>query len=377
MSNAPTSWPDVSLGEICEFKYGKSLPEEKRAGGEIAVYGSNGIVGRHNEPITEGPAIIVGRKGSFGEVHLSSEPCWPIDTTYFIDSSATKTDLRWLAYRLKGLGLTRLNKAAAVPGLNREDAYRQKLKLPPLAEQRRIAEVLDRAEALRAKRRATLAQLDSLAQSLFLNLFGYPGTNPKGWAKGTLGEVATFVGGGTPSRARPEFYSGSICWATSKDMKCEVLDDTQEHITEEAIEQSATNLVSAGTVLIVVKSKILAHSLPVAIARVPTCFGQDLKGIKVSDRCDVVFAATSLRLGKRWLLQRARGINTEGLTLDHLRAFPLLLPPMKLQREFARRVGEVDKLKTAQRASLAEMDALFATLQHRAFRGELWPRSDR
>jgi len=243
--------------------------------------------------------------------------------------------------------------------------------LPPLAEQRRIAEVLDRAEALRAKRRAALAQLDTLTQSLFLDLFGDPATNPKGWPKGTLGEVATFVGGGTPSRARPDFYGGSICWATSKDMKCEFLVDTQEHVTEEAIEQSATNLVPAGTILIVVKSKILAHSLPVAIARVPTCFGQDLKGIKISERCDAAFITTALRSGKRWLLERARGINTEGLTLDHLKAFPLPLPPLTLQREFARRGKTVEKLKTAHRASLAELDAFFASLQHRAFRGEL------
>jgi type I restriction enzyme S subunit len=104
---------------------------------------------------------------------------------------------------------------------------------------------------------------------------------------------------------------------------------------------------------------------------VPTCFGQDLKGITVSKRCDVAFIATALRSGKRWLLERARGINTEGLTLDHLKAFPLLLPPIELQREFERRVGLVEKLKTAHRKSLAELDALFAALQHRAFRGEL------
>ena len=154
-------------------------------------------------------------------------------------------------------------------------------------------------------------------------------------------------------------------------MKSEFLDDTQEHITNEAIQQSATNLVPAGTALIVVKSKILAHSLPIAIARVPTCFGQDLKGMTVSERADVGFVTAALRCGKRWLLERTRGLNTEGLTLDHLRAFPLPIPPLDLQHEFARRVAAVEKLKTAQSAALAELDALFASLQHRAFRGEL------
>jgi type I restriction enzyme S subunit len=240
-----------------------------------------------------------------------------------------------------------------------------------LTEQRRIAGVLDRTDALRAKRRAALAQIDSLTQSIFLDMFGDPTVNPTGLSKGVLGHVAKFVGGGTPSRARPEYFAGSICWATSKDMKCEFLDNTEEHITQQAVEDSATKIVPAGAILVVVKSKILAHHLPVAVARVPTCFGQDLKGIVLNDGFEVSFVATSLRLGKKWLLERARGINTEGLTLDHLRAFPMLTPAKNLQRDFARCVAEVEKLRAAHRVSLAELDALFAVLQHRALRGEL------
>jgi type I restriction enzyme S subunit len=81
--------------------------------------------------------------------------------------------------RLRDLGLTGLNRAAAIPGLNREDAYRQTLLLPPLAEQKRIAGILDAADLLRAKRREALAHLDSLLQATFLDLFGDPVTNPK------------------------------------------------------------------------------------------------------------------------------------------------------------------------------------------------------
>lgn len=267
--------------------------------------------------------------------------------------------------------ITRGARGVAQPGVNATTLRALEIPLPPLPEQRRIVEMLDRSEGLRVKRRAALTQLDTFTQAVFLDLFGDPTTNPMGWTKGVLGDVATFVGGGTPSRARPDYFTGSICWATSKDMKSEFLDDTEERITQQAIEDSATKLVPAGTILVVVKSKILAHHLPVAVARVPTCFGQDLKGIALRERFEVSFVATALRLGERSLLERARGINTEGLTLDHLRAFPLLMPPVSLQSEFARRVATVEKLKTTHRASLAELDALFASLQHRAFRGEL------
>lgn len=144
-------WAEVALGDVCTFRYGKSLPAAAREVGSIPVDGSNGAVGSHTSAITHGPTIIVGRKGSFGEVKFSPVACWPIDTTYFVDETSTAAHLPWLAYRLEQFGLKSLNRAAAVPGLNREDAYRLRLLLPPLKEQRRIADILDQADALRAK----------------------------------------------------------------------------------------------------------------------------------------------------------------------------------------------------------------------------------
>ena len=178
----------LPLGEICEFKYGKSLPASTRDGGNFDVYGSNGVVGQHSETITSGPTIVVGRKGSIGELNFSNESCWPIDTTYYVDASSTSADLRWLYHALSGLHLTELNKSAAIPGLNRNDAYEKKLRVPSLAEQRRIAAILDKAEALRSKRREAIAKLDQLLQSVFLEMFG----GDKDWSIQTMVIWLTF-----------------------------------------------------------------------------------------------------------------------------------------------------------------------------------------
>ena len=112
MKSSLTDWKETKLGEICELLYGKSLPKRSRIPGNVPVYGSNGPVGTHNEHLISGPAIIIGRKGSIGEIHLVKDECWPIDTTYYIDSSVTKCDLMWLAFYLKSLNLSNLNKAA-------------------------------------------------------------------------------------------------------------------------------------------------------------------------------------------------------------------------------------------------------------------------
>ncbi|MBI0320652.1 restriction endonuclease subunit S, partial [Streptomyces javensis] len=76
-------WTTEALGELCELKYGKSLPAKARSGEGFPVFGSSGLVGAHEKAIQRGPGIIVGRKGSIGEVHWSEDDFWPIDTTYF------------------------------------------------------------------------------------------------------------------------------------------------------------------------------------------------------------------------------------------------------------------------------------------------------
>jgi type I restriction enzyme S subunit len=179
----------VELGDVCEFTYGESLIETKRKHGKIPVYGSNGIVGWHNKAITRGSTIIIGRKGSIGKVHFSPVPCYPIDTTYYIDKTKIACDLRWLYYLLLELDLTNLNKSAAVPGLNRNDAYEKKITLPPLTQQKRIAAIAQKADRLRRTRRYALQLSNTYLQSVFLEMFGDPATNPLGWKTKCLGEL--------------------------------------------------------------------------------------------------------------------------------------------------------------------------------------------
>jgi len=255
--------------------------------------------------------------------------------------------------------------------LNTKSIAAAEVPLPPLAEQRRVADILDRGASLLSRRRLALTRLETVVSSIFVEMFGDPWTNPKGWPLGTLGEVATFVGGGTPRRAVQEYYTGSLCWATPKDIHGRFLDSTQEHVTETAVQNSATKLVPPGTILVVVKSKVLARRLPVVVTRVETCFGQDLKGILLDKRCTASYVASAMRINEEWLLRQARGINTEGLSLEHLRSFPLMLPPAAVQAKFARRLDRVEELTQKMAVSAAHLDDLVATLQHRAFGGEL------
>ena len=157
----PLGWAWSSLGEIVELKYGKGLPAKSRnSSGNILVYGSNGVVGNHDKALTGSPAIVVGRKGSVGEVHISMTPCWPIDTTYFIDLFPPGLDAAFLFRYLRSQRIGDLDRSTAVPGINRGDLYRVPMPLPPLSEQRRI---IAKIEALfEQSRTATAVKIRAL-----------------------------------------------------------------------------------------------------------------------------------------------------------------------------------------------------------------------
>jgi len=141
------SWIEKSLGEILVLNYGKGLPEKKRIKGEFPVYGSNGIVGWHNEPFVNHRGLIVGRKGSAGNVHFSSKPFCPIDTTFFVTDKDTQLNLIFLYYLLLHINLKRILGDVGVPGLNREMAYKETALFPPKkSEQQKIAHVLSKVQ---------------------------------------------------------------------------------------------------------------------------------------------------------------------------------------------------------------------------------------
>lgn len=142
-------WEKVKLGEVCSFEYGGAMPEKNRVAGDYPVVGSNGIIGTHNDYLVNGPTIVVGRKGSAGEVNWVEENCFPIDTTYFVKiKDRIELELKFLYFVLLDLGLQSLRGGGAVPGLNRKDVYEKEIFLPPLATQKQIVEKIEAERVL-------------------------------------------------------------------------------------------------------------------------------------------------------------------------------------------------------------------------------------
>lgn len=362
------SWPKVPLGEVCEFKYGKSLAAGSRDGGAYPVYGSNGLVGRHSQSLTVGPTIIVGRKGSFGEVAYSPYPCWPIDTTYFIDSTCTKADLKWLSYRLTGLGLTSLNRAAAVPGLNREDAYRQELLLPPLDEQRRITAILDQAESVRTQRHNIIRHTDALASSIFIDMFGDPIRNPMGFPLAKLGEIGELDRGVSRHRPRndPALLGGPYPLIQTGDVARSGGQITNYSATYSELGLAQSKLWPAGTLCIT----IAANIAQTGVLTFPACFPDSVVGF-TADKATTTYVRVWLNFLQPTLEASAPQSAQRNINLAILRGLPIPVPgPDQIQR-FDEVVDRVQHQQYRNREARTKDGELFQSLQSRAFSGQL------
>ena len=164
-------WEVKRLETIVELAYGAALPESHRNKGDVPVVGSNGIVGYHDKPLTKGPTIVIGRKGSAGEVTWVEEACFPIDTTFFVQFRRSLDSPRFLYFLLLTLNLPELARAEGVPGLNRNDVYSRRVGVPSATEQQKIADCLSSLDELIELQAKQLEALKAHKKGLMQQLF--------------------------------------------------------------------------------------------------------------------------------------------------------------------------------------------------------------
>jgi type I restriction enzyme, S subunit len=381
--SSTSGWRESVLGEEIALQYGKSLRTDKREAGTIKVYGSNGVVGHHSRAAVKGPGIIVGRKGSVGEIAYSPKDFWPIDTTYYVEN---KRDNNWLFlyYLLATLGLNSLNSHSAVPGLNRESAYPIRCSIPPKPEQEIIAAVLWKLQRAIATQDRLLQATRDLRQSAMHRLFtrglrGEPlkdteiGPMPESWRPRPLPELCEIWSGGTPRKSTPEFWKGDIPWVSGKDLKSVELDDAIDHVSAEGV-KAGSKLAPSGSVLLLVRGMGLAKDLPVSVITRPMAFNQDIKALVPRDEYSGRFIRSAIYVAKERLRSQivpsAHGTMT--LNLNDLETFLLACPSTVDEAEaIAAALATIDRKIAHHRAKRAALDALFQTLLHKLMTAQI------
>ncbi len=249
-------------------------------------------------------------------------------------------------------------------------ANKTQIPLPPLAEQKRIAKILDAADALRTKRRESLAQLDTLLQSTFLEMFGDPVTNPMGWELEPLGKICDVRDGTHDS---PKYVQEGYPLLTSKNFRDGAIDcEGANLITDEDFHQiNKRSKVDVGDIVMPMIGTI---GNPVLVEQEPDFAIKNVALIKFASDSPANRFVRSLLCSHYFdqvTAKANRGGTQKFVALKDLRGMPIPLPPIKLQNRFASIVESVEAQKATQRQHLEELDTLFAALQQRAFNGEL------
>ena len=310
-------------------------------------------------------------EGGFGAFCKVLRPRPGVDPAYFAHFFKTHDYRRRVSALAAGININ---------NLRNEHLDDMMIPYPALPEQRRIAEVLDRTEALRAKRRAALVQLDALTQSVFLDMFGDPARNPKGWPVVRFGDLLANIDSGwsPPCLDRPAMDHewgvlklGAVTW-------CEY-DPTENKALPPEVEPDVDIEVKAGDLLFsrkntydLVAACALVHDTPPRLMMSDLIFRLRLRADAAMDPCFLhqLLMYPTKRKGIQRLAGGSAG-SMPNISKARLASARIEVPPLPLQRAFAKHVTAIQSLKRSYGASLIELGGLAASLQYRAFRGEL------
>lgn len=406
-----TAWPEVALGDVADFVRGVTFKpgdlKELGAPGTVACLRTSNVQTELSlEDVWAIPETRAGRPDQelrCGDLLVSSANSWnlvgkcswvgdlPWRATFggFVTTIRARPDrldpryfFRWFSSPttqavIRSFGRRTTN----ISNLNLDRCRRLTFRLPPLEEQRRIAAILDAADELRAKRRAALALLDSLTESIFFDMFGRgrisPVTvsrqeldHPEGWRWETLTDVARLATGHTPDREVPDYWDGDIPWISLTEIRGldgTVANGTDLRVSQAGIDHSSSVILPTGTVCF---SRTASIGFVTMTGR-PMATSQDFVNWVCGDRLRPLYLMHALLRSREQLRALSAGSTHKTIYMRIAEQFRALIPPLPLQDEFVSRVDELTRQRRRGSDSETRLDELFASLQHRAFRGEL------
>ncbi|MDL9994853.1 restriction endonuclease subunit S [Bacillus stercoris] len=390
----PENWIWVKLLNgyaVCLDKYRKPVNAEERAKrvGNIPYYGATGQVGWIDDYLTDEELVLLGEDGVpflepfKNKAYIIREKAWVNNHAHILRSIfGSEGNLFLLHY------LNQFNFNGYVSGTTRLKLTQKKMAiipvpLPPLNEQKRIAEKVERllskieeAKQLieEAKETFELRRASIIRTILKEELSN--GKLPTGWRNIKVKDLFTIFGGGTPSKAKEEYWNGRIPWISAKDMKTTFISKTMDYITEEGLNNSSAKLAKRGSVAMVVRSGILQRTLPVAFLLSECTVNQDLKVFDSGDELINKYFLWYVKGNERNLLHNysKSGTTVNSIEFEKFKSHEILLPPMDVLKQRIDKIENViEKEKSANvMLNLANsIDELKSSILSKAFRGEL------
>ena len=412
----PNGWTKFRFDSYLVLNYGKSQTKQNRKTGNIPIYGSSGITGYHNKALILTPCLVVGRKGSAGNISYVNEPCWPLDTTYFIDKFPTHA-VKFLFWLLHYMQLNVLDTSTAIPSLRRDDVYSLQVIMPPLPEQHRIVAKIEsifaqidacqkKLKLLATQTKSTTGRLSQLKSSVLKQAFegklvpqdphdesadklltkinpNYINDTesktdglPSGWIKTKINYISELIGGGTPSRKNLQYFDGNIVWLTPTEIpkhKIAMMSNSREKITKLGLQKSSAKLIPKDAVLLTSRASIGF----VAIAGTQVTTNQGFASFVCNNSTFNHYLAYWLWGNKALLEINATGTTFKEIPKSKLRNLEIPLPPLNEQHRIVTKTesifSKIDAVEKTVSESISALDTLKQSVLKQAFEGNLLP----
>jgi len=376
------AWEVKKLGEVLKLEYGKPLPAEKRnPNGKYPVYGANGEKNRSDEYFYDKLSIIVGRKGSAGEINFTEEKFWPLDVTYFVTFDNKEYDLKFIYYLLSKLELPSLAKGVK-PGINRNEVYSINAQIPSLPEQKRIVAILDDGfeSIIKAKENAekNLKNAKEIFESYLQNVFENKGEGGEGKK---IHEITKVING--YSFNSKDFSSKNVIKSvkiTNVGVK-EFIEETDNYLPEKCKETLKEFQVKEGNIVIALTRTIIAAGLKVAV--VPKSYDGALLNQRVAalipndksinQQYLYHFLCTDTVI--KYVTTNVKTLMQPNLSINDLKNLIVPCPSLSEQQSIVQKLdtlsAETKKLEAVYGNKLADLEELKKSILQKAFEGAL------
>ncbi|AWB96371.1 hypothetical protein DCE93_12525 [Agromyces badenianii] len=258
---------------------------------------------------------------------------------------------------------------ANLPRLSPTELVKFPVPLPPLHEQRRIAAILDQADAIRAKHRQVLSHLDYLTQAIFRDMFGDPVLNNRGLPQKTIGALTQVMTGNSPLRADSSNFGHDIEWIKSDNLGGDLPTRASEGLS--LVGRKRGRVAPAGSILVTCIAGSPGSIGKASLTDRDVAFNQQINAILPTPRVNTAFLLGQLKTAPELIRAKSTGGMKGLVSKSAFKSVTVLAPPIELQRRYADRVGAVIRQRAAVQRALAADEALFASLESRVFRGEV------
>lgn len=366
------NWVKYHLNALCNPKQWPTISARDLLNEGYPVYGANGLIGYYSDYNHEDETILITCRGATcGTINISAPRSYITGNAMCLDGlDKRKCDIRFIYYALIRRGLNDVITGSAQPQITRQSLDNVTISLPPLEQQKRIAAILDKADAIRCKRQQAIKLADDFLRATFLDMFGDPVTNPKGWEVKPLSKLCDVRDGTHDS---PKYVANGYPLVTSKNLKNGFIDFSDVNlITEEDfIKINKRSAVDYGDIIMPMIGTI---GNPVLVETHDKFAIKNVALIKFKD-ADINNHYVLHLLKSHYFEWAIKDINRGGtqqfIALTDIRNLPIPVPSKAMMNEFDQFIDKFQSLGNRHDLMKVDSSKLFNSLTQRAFRGEV------